>query len=56
MGSPSSRRASICSTSARSPARSGPPVAAADEAARLVPAIERLVAERRACPVSADTF
>ena len=36
-------------------ARSGPPVAAADEAGRLVPAIERLVAEA-GVPVIADTF
>jgi dihydropteroate synthase len=36
-------------------ARSGPPVPPAREAARLVPAIEGLVAER-AVPVTADTF
>ena len=36
-------------------ARSGPPVAAADEAGRLAPAIERLVAEA-GVPVIADTF
>jgi dihydropteroate synthase len=36
-------------------ARSGPPVAAADEAARLVPAIERL-ADEAGVPVIADTF
>ena len=36
-------------------ARSGPPVAAEQEAARLVPAIEAL-AERTGLPVSADTF
>ena len=36
-------------------ARSGPPVAADDEAGRLVPAIERLVAEA-GVPVIADTF
>ncbi len=37
------------------PARSGPPVAAEDEAARLVPAVAGL-AERAAVPVLADTF
>jgi dihydropteroate synthase len=37
------------------PARSGPPVAPAEEAARLVPAVEGLVA-RAGVPVSADTF
>jgi dihydropteroate synthase len=36
-------------------ARSGPPVEAADEAARLVPAVERLAAES-GVPVIADTF
>jgi dihydropteroate synthase len=36
-------------------ARSGPPVTAEDEAARLVPAIQGL-AERTDLPVSADTF
>jgi dihydropteroate synthase len=36
-------------------ARSGPPVPAADEAARLVPAVERLAAEA-GVPVIADTF
>src|SRR5215211_6644892 len=36
-------------------ARSGPPVPAADEAARLVPAVEGL-AERAGVPVLADTF
>jgi len=36
-------------------ARSGPPVAAGDEAARLVPAVEGLV-ERAGVPVLADTF
>jgi dihydropteroate synthase len=36
-------------------ARSGPPVPAEEEAARLVPAIEGLV-ERTELPVSADTF
>jgi dihydropteroate synthase len=36
-------------------ARSGPPVAAADEAARLIPAIEGLV-EATDVPISADTF
>ncbi len=36
-------------------ARSGPPVAAADEAARLVPVIARLTAETEV-PVTADTF
>jgi dihydropteroate synthase len=36
-------------------ARSGPPVAAPDEAARLVPAIDEL-ARRAGVPVSADTF
>jgi dihydropteroate synthase len=36
-------------------ARSGPPVAAEDEAGRLVPAVERLVAEA-GVPVLADTF
>jgi dihydropteroate synthase len=36
-------------------ARSGPPVEAADEAARLVPAVERLAAES-GVPVLADTF
>jgi dihydropteroate synthase len=36
-------------------ARSGPPVAAADEIARLVPAVAGL-AERAGVPVSADTF
>ncbi|HEY8001198.1 MAG: dihydropteroate synthase [Vicinamibacteria bacterium] len=36
-------------------ARSGPPVSAEDEAGRLVPAIERLVAEA-GVPVFADTF
>jgi dihydropteroate synthase len=36
-------------------ARSGPPVAAEDEADRLVPAIEGLV-ERTELPISADTF
>jgi dihydropteroate synthase len=36
-------------------ARSGPPVAAADEAARLIPAIEGL-AEAADVPISADTF
>ena len=36
-------------------ARSGPPVSAGDEAARLVPAIERLAAEA-GVPVIADTF
>ncbi len=36
-------------------ARSGPPVAAADEAAKLVPAIERLATES-GVPVLADTF
>jgi dihydropteroate synthase len=36
-------------------ARSGPPVPPAEEAARLVPAIEAL-AERTGLPVSADTF
>lgn len=37
------------------PARSGPPVPPAEEAARLVPAVEGLV-ERSGLPVSADTF
>ena len=37
------------------PARSGPPVPPAEEAARLAPAIEGL-AERTGLPVSADTF
>ena len=37
------------------PARSGPPVAAEDEAARLVPAVEGLAA-RAGVPVLADTF
>ena len=36
-------------------ARSGPPVAAENEAARLVPAVEAL-AERSGVPVLADTF
>ena len=36
-------------------ARSGPPVGADDEAARLVPAVERLAAES-GVPVTADTF
>jgi len=36
-------------------ARSGPPVPAEDEAARLMPAIEGLV-ERTGLPISADTF
>jgi dihydropteroate synthase len=36
-------------------ARSGPPVPAADEAARLVPAVERLAADS-GVPVIADTF
>jgi dihydropteroate synthase len=36
-------------------ARSGPPVPAADEAARLVPAVERLAADA-GVPVLADTF
>ena len=36
-------------------ARSGPPVAAADEAARLIPAIEGL-ADATDVPISADTF
>ena len=37
------------------PARSGPPVPPAEEAARLAPAIEGL-AERTGLPISADTF
>lgn len=37
------------------PARSGPPVSAEEEAARLVPAVAGL-AERSGVPVSADTF
>src|SRR5690349_23706464 len=36
-------------------ARSGPPVDAADEAGKLVPAVERLAAEA-GVPVLADTF
>src|SRR5215210_4816228 len=36
-------------------ARSGPPVPADDEAAKLVPAVERLAAEA-GVPVLADTF
>ncbi len=37
-------------------AKAGPPVAPADEAAALVPAIEGLVAAGTGAPVSADTF
>lgn len=37
------------------PARSGPPVSAAEEAGRLVPAVEGLVAQA-GVPVTADTF
>ena len=37
------------------PARSGPPVPAEDEAARLIPAVDRLAAES-GVPVTADTF